>query len=318
MTDNPLLDAWTLMVRIRAFEETLRGCVGAGEIAGHVHLSIGQEAVAAGVGLALRRGDHIASTHRCHGHALAKGADPNAMMAEIFGRASGLCGGRGGSMHLIDMASGMLGGNGIVGAGAPLALGAALSAKALGEDRVAVAFIGDGGANQGSVFEAMNLAAALTLPMIFVIEDNGFGEYTASREVTGTDDLAARAARFGMPAQGLDGGDAVAVLAAAHEAVAHARAGHGPSTLVCKMPRLVGHYEGDPQRYRPAPDLPGGRADGLVRLRDRLIAQGLADDALLDRIAAEAVAEMTAALGNARAAPSPDPRDLTDHIFAAH
>lgn len=316
MTDNPALDAWALTVRIRAFEEAVREAVASGEIAGHAHLSIGQETVAAGVGLALRRGDHVASTHRCHGHALAMGVDPIAMMAEIFGRASGLCGGRGGSMHIVDMASGMLGGNGIVGAGAPLALGAALSAKLLGEDRVAVAFIGDGGANQGSVFEAMNLAAALALPMLFVIEDNGYGEYTQSREVTGTDDLAARAAAFGMPAEALDGGDLFAVLAAARQAVERARAGRGPSTLVCELPRLVGHYEGDPERYRSAPERPGGPADGLVRLRDRLLAEGFAEAELLDRIAADATAEMADALTFARNSSPPDPRDLMAHVFA--
>lgn len=304
-----LLGLWRMMTRIRAFELSLAKAYEAEEIPGHIHLCLGQEAIAAGVCAHLERNDVITSTHRGHGHALAKGCDPAAMMAEIFGRSTGLCGGQAGSMHLAEPARGLLASTGIVGANAPLALGAALTAKTLGSGAVAVAFLGDGAANQGQVFEAMNMAAALALPCLFVIEDNGYGEFTASAAVTGTDDLAARMAAFGMPAKSVDGTDAIAVAEAAGEAITHARNGNGPAGLVCRAARLSGHFEGDAQVYRTEPRRPAlcGPGDPLMRFRERAVENETLDPAALDRIEREAGAEMDEALASARAAPWPAP-----------
>lgn len=301
-------ELWREMVRIRAFEGCLAVAYKSGEIPGHIHLCTGQEGIAAGVCAHLGRADIITSTHRGHGHALAKGCDPVAMMAEIYGRATGLCGGRAGSMHLADPAHGLLASTGIVGANAPLALGAALTAKTLETGAIAVAFLGDGAANQGQVFETMNMAAALALPCLFVIEDNGFGEFTASAAVTGTDDLAARIAAFGMPAAAVDGTDAVEVAKSAKVAIAHARTGKGPSALVCRAIRLSGHFEGDAQAYRAEPERPviGGSFDPLIRFRARMAASGGLGPDELDRIEQDAEAEMAKALEAARAAPWPE------------
>lgn len=299
---------WRGMVRIRAFELCLAGACENGNIPGHIHLCLGQEAIAAGVCAHLGREDVITSTHRGHGHALAKGCDAAAMMAEIFGRANGLCSGRAGSMHLADPERGLLASTGIVGANAPLALGAALTAKTLGTGAVAVAFLGDGASNQGQVFEAMNMAAALALPCLFVIEDNGYGEFTPGNAVTGTSDLAARTAAFGMPAETVDGTDALAVYAAAERGIAHARADKGPAGLVCCASRLSGHFEGDRQAYRHEPErpAPGGETDPLARFRRWVAESGAPAPDELDRIEDEAKAEMAAALDRARAAPWPE------------
>jgi len=310
---------WTAMARIRAFETRLAGEYETGDIPGHIHLYLGQEAIAAGVCAHLIEADSIASTHRGHGHALAKGCDPAAMMAEIFGRESGLCRGRGGSMHLADLGRGLLGCTGIVGANAPLALGAALTAKTLKTGNVAVCFLGDGGANQGAAFEAMNMAAALALPCLFVIEDNGFGEFTPAARVTGTEDLAGRAASFGMPASTVDGTDALAVAAAAGEAVARARAGGRPATLVAQAPRFSGHFEGDSQAYRgedPEARI-AGKQDPLVRFRARMAETGALGEVELDAIERAAEEEMAGAVAAARAAPWPEAASLGEAVYTA-
>jgi len=310
---------WKMMTRIRAFETRLAADYPSGAIPGHIHLTLGQEAIAAGVCRHLTGADWIASTHRGHGHALAKGCDPYAMMAEIYGRESGLCRGRGGSMHLADRDGGLLGCSGIVGANAPLALGAALTAKTLASGALAVCFLGDGAANQGQVFEAMNMAAALALPCLFVIEDNGFGEFTPARQVTGTEDLAARAAGFGMPAEGLDGTDAFAVAEAAAGAVQRARDGGGPSTLVARAARFSGHFEGDGQSYRP--DAPGARIGGerdpLIRFKARMRETGVLGEAELAAIEEAAEAEMARAAEDARSAPWPAGESLADAVYAS-
>jgi len=305
---DTLLALWRMMVRIRAFETRLAAEYEIGDIRGHIHLCIGQEAIAAGVCAALAPDDVITSTHRGHGHALAKGCDPAAMMTEILGRASGLCGGLAGSMHLADPVRGLLASTGIVGANAPLALGAALTAKTLASGQVAVCFLGDGAANQGAVLESLNLAAALTLPCLFVIEDNGYGEFTASNAVTGTSDLVARCSAFGMPAQAVNGADVCDVLAATESAVARARSGRGPSSLVCKVSRLGGHFEGDPQAYREEAEPPriGGDTDPLAHFRRRVAAERTIDPADLSRIERHAAEEMSRAIEAARSAPWPD------------
>ncbi|WP_281301383.1 MULTISPECIES: thiamine pyrophosphate-dependent dehydrogenase E1 component subunit alpha [unclassified Iodidimonas] len=307
-----LLALWRMMARIRAFEDQLIHENAQGGIDGHLHLYHGQEAIAAGLCAHLGDDDHIASTHRGHGHALAKGCDPHQMMAEIMGRETGLCGGKGGSMHLADLKRGHLGSNGIVGANVPLALGAALSAKSRGLRAVSMAFIGDGAANQGAVFESMNLAAALALPMIFVIEDNDYGEYTASRSVTGCTDLAARTASFGMNAARVDGCDVLAVYHAASDAIRAARCGKGPATLVARAPRLGGHYEGDDQAYRHGDQL----ADCLSLFHDHLCANHGISAQDLDALRQQAKNEMKAAALAARADAPPPPEALLADVTA--
>ncbi|GER01241.1 ABC transporter substrate-binding protein [Iodidimonas gelatinilytica] len=315
---DTLLRLWRTMVRIRAFEERLILENRKGGIAGHLHLYIGQEAIATGVCAHLTDEDAITSTHRGHGHALAKGCDANGMMAEIFGRATGSCAGKGGSMHIADPKRGHLGANGIVGANAPLALGAALSAKTLGTHGVSVAFIGDGASNQGAVFESMNMAAAMALPVLFVIEQNGYGEYTRTDAVTGTADLAARAASFGMPAQKIDGTDIFAVYDAAQSAIHHARTGLGPTTLVATAPRFGGHYEGDNQAYRSASDMQKARdqQDCLALYRNRILEAGLLEARDLDAIVHAAHADMEHAAQQARADAPPAPATLLTDIYA--
>ena len=216
------------MATIRRFEERVQDEFSKGGIPGFVHLYAGQEASAVGVCSHLGDGDVIASTHRGHGHCIAKGCDVNGMMLEIFGRQGGLCGGKGGSMHIADLDRGMLGANGIVGGGPPLVVGAALTAKTLGRNTVAVAFTGDGASNQGTTFEAMNMAVVLQLPAIFVFENNQYGEGTGAAYAVGSHDIAGRARGFGMPAVKVDGDDFFAVHEAAREAIERARAGGGP------------------------------------------------------------------------------------------
>ncbi len=246
-----LLQAYRQMRTIRVFEERVHDEFATGEIPGFAHLYAGEEASAVGMALNLDNRDHIASTHRGHGHCIAKGCDVKAMMAEIYGRADGLCGGKGGSMHIADLDAGMMGANGIVGGGPPLICGAALTAKTLGTGGVAVAFIGDGASNQGTTLESYNLAKVWNLPAIFVVEDNGYAESTASAyAVAGTQTV--RAAGFGLPAREVDGHDLFAVHEAAREAVDRARDGDGPSFLHIRLNRYFGHFEGDAMTYRGA------------------------------------------------------------------
>ncbi len=307
LSRDDLLRLWRTMLRIRAFEERLQAEARAGRVPGHVHLSLGQEAVPAGVSLHLDDRDIVTSTHRGHGHALAKGVDATAMMREVFGCAEGCCGGKGGSMHIADPGHGLLCANGIVGANAPLAVGAALSARLLDERRVAVAWLGDGASNQGAVFESLNLAAAFALPCLFVIEDNGYGEYTPRAAVTGTDDLAARIRGFGMPASRIDGSDVFAVAAAAREAIARLRSGKGPAAIVAEVARFSGHFEGDAQTYRAPEEIAAAQRarDPLAIFRRRVLDAGRLDAATLDAAAVAAEEEMAAAVRAARTAPPP-------------
>ncbi|MFQ5346783.1 MAG: thiamine pyrophosphate-dependent dehydrogenase E1 component subunit alpha [Rhodothalassiaceae bacterium] len=318
LAQEDLLRLWRTMVRIRAFEACVQAEARAGRVPGHVHLSLGQEAVAAGVSFHLNRCDVITTTHRGHGHAIAKGVDATAMMAEILGRASGCCGGKGGSMHIADAERGLLSANGIVGANAPLAVGAALSARVLEARRIAVAWLGDGASNQGAVFESLNLAAAFRLPCLFVIEDNGYGEYTPRASVTGADDLAGRIRGFGMPASRVDGSDVLAVEAAAREAIARVREGGGPAAIVAEVARLGGHFEGDAQAYRAPGEMAAARRerDPLSQFRRRILEAGRLDTAALDMIEAAAREEMAAALRAASKAPFPSVETLFCDVTA--
>lgn len=320
LTTEELLTAYRLMRTIRSFEERIFTEFERGQIPGFVHLYSGQEASGVGVCMHLKDSDRIGSTHRGHGHSIAKGVDVRAMMHEVFGRRDGLCGGKGGSMHLADLDKGMLGANAIVGGAPPLAVGAALAAVRRGEAGVSVAFTGDGGSNQGTVFEAMNLAVVLKLPVIFVFENNGFGEGTGHDYAVGSRDIAGRAAAFGMPAVRVDGRNFFAVHAAAGEAVRRARAGGGPSAVETVAKRFGGHYTGDPMRYRTAAERERTQRDDdpLKIFRAEVLDSaclGLAQLDAVDRAVADLVEDSAR---SAAAAPYPNASDLTTDVYCAY
>jgi TPP-dependent pyruvate/acetoin dehydrogenase alpha subunit len=319
LSREELLRAYRAMRIIRDFEERLHDEFATGEIPGFVHLYAGEEASAVGVCQHLTDVDVIASTHRGHGHCIAKGCDVSAMMKEIYGRRDGLCGGKGGSMHIADLSLGMLGANGIVGGGPPLICGAALTAKTLKTGGVAIAFVGDGGSNQGTTLEAYNLASVWRLPAIFVVEDNGYAESTAAAwSVSGSQSQ--RAAGFGMPATEVDGHDFFAVYEAAGSAIARARAGDGPSLLHVRLNRYFGHFEGDACTYRAPGEVEKLRAekDALAQFRRRVTEAGLLDAAALDAIDRESAAMIEAAVADAKAAAEPGEADLLTDVYASY
>ncbi|EPB7054940.1 thiamine pyrophosphate-dependent dehydrogenase E1 component subunit alpha [Pseudomonas aeruginosa] len=320
LSTDQLLHAYRVMRTIRAFEERLHVEFATGEIPGFVHLYAGEEASAAGVMAHLRDDDCIASTHRGHGHCIAKGVDVHGMMAEIYGKKTGVCQGKGGSMHIADLEKGMLGANGIVGAGAPLAAGAALAAKLKGSDAVAVAFFGNGGSNEGAVFEAMNLAAVWNLPCLFVAENNGYAEATAANWSVACDHIADRAAGFGMPGVTVDGFDFFAVHEAAGAAIERARAGEGPSLIEVKLTRYYGHFEGDAQTYRDPDEVKHYREtrDCLKQFRERTCHAGLLSASDLDAIDAEVEARIEDAVQRAKNDPKPEPDDLLRDVYVSY
>ncbi|MFS0827771.1 thiamine pyrophosphate-dependent dehydrogenase E1 component subunit alpha [Pseudomonas phoenicis] len=313
-----LLRAYRKMREIRVFEERLHHENTTGDIPGFIHLYSGEEAIAVGVCENLTDADYIGSTHRGHGHCIAKGCDLHGMMAEIFGKASGLCRGKGGSMHIADLSKGMLGANAIVGGAPPLAIGAALTAKTLGTRNVAVSFTGDGGSNQGLVFEAMNMAVVLKLPAVFVFENNGFGEATGHDYAVGGRDIASRAAGFGMPAVKVDGTDFFAVYEAAAQAVERARNGEGPSAIEAVAHRWHGHFEGDPMLYRA-----DGEVERLRREHDPLqhFIQRIGDQLSAEELRAiddEVQAQVDDAVTKARAAEYPSVDNLLTDVYVAY
>jgi pyruvate dehydrogenase E1 component alpha subunit len=320
MNREDLLKAYRAMVTIRRFEERVQEEFSKGSIPGFVHLYAGQEASAVGVCAHLGPKDHIASTHRGHGHSIAKGCDVSGMMAELFARKSGLCGGKGGSMHIADLDVGMLGANGIVGGGPPLVVGAALAAKTLGTGRVAVAFTGDGASNQGTTFEALNLAVVLQLPAIFVFENNKYGEYTAASYAVGSRDIAGRAGGFGMPAAKVNGDDFFAVHEAAREAVERARGGGGPSAIEVDTCRFYGHHSGDAQLYRGKDEVKRLREDHdcLKHFRSRVGDAGLLDPGELDAVDSDVATLIEQAVVAARAAPPPDASALLTDVYVSY
>ncbi len=319
LSRDELIRAYRDMRTIRAFEDRLHIELAKGDIPGNAHLYAGQEACAVGVCMHLDDKDFVSSTHRGHGHCIAKGCDTTAMMREIYARQGGLCGGKGGSMHIADFDKGMIGANGNVGGGPPLICGAALTAKTLKTGAVAVAFIGDGAANQGTTQESLNLAAVWKLPMIFVIEDNGWGEATASSwAVAG--DISKRAEGFGIPSRRAEGVDFFAVHEAAAEAVARARAGEGPTVLHLTVDRFYGHFEGDAQSYRGPGEIDELRRDKdpLVRFRSRITEAGLLEEGQLDAIDAEAAAQIDEAVKDSLAAPHVSPDTLTTDVYLSY
>jgi acetoin:2,6-dichlorophenolindophenol oxidoreductase subunit alpha len=320
LSSEELTTAYRGMFTIREFEERVHKEFATGQIPGFVHLYAGEEASAVGVCMQLAERDHIASTHRGHGHAIAKGCDVGAMMKEIFGRQGGLCKGKGGSMHIADISKGMLGANGIVGGGSPLACGAALAAKVKKSTAVAVAFFGDGAFNQGTTLEAMNFASVYQLPVFFVLEDNGYAESTASTWSIGGHNPVRRAEGFGIPGLRVDGHDFFAVYRAAKEAVDHMRAGGGPQFMHIEFTRYYGHFEGDQMTYRPPGEVKEERnfLDCLKFMRARLTSSGLVQATALDQIESEVGVLIDTAVKNARAAPPPDLADLTTDVYKTY
>jgi pyruvate dehydrogenase E1 component alpha subunit len=320
LTKEQLLEAYRVMRTIREFEERLHREFATGEIPGFVHLYAGEEAIAAGVIGHLRPDDYVASTHRGHGHAIAKGCDVMGMMAEIYGKQSGLCHGKGGSMHIADLDQGMLGANGIVGGGPPLVCGVGLTAKVKRTDQVAVSFTGDGGSNQGTFLEALNLASAWHLPCIFVVENNGYAEATSSAFHQAGIDVAKRADGFGMPGVVVDGFDFFAVHEVAGEAVARARSGGGPTLIECKVGRYFGHFEGDQQTYRAPNEVEDLRRerDCLDAFARRATGAGLLEQSELDEIDRATAELIDRAVSEAKAAPDPTPADVLTDVYVSY
>lgn len=320
LTTDRLLRAYERMKTIREFEERLNQEIQTGAIPGFTHLYAGQEAVAVGVCEHLDKDDYIASTHRGHGHCIAKGCDVIGMMKEIYGRRDGLCKGKGGSMHIADVDQGMLGANAIVGGGPPIAVGAAIATKLQGKGKVTASFTGDGGSNQGTVFEAMNLAVVLKLPTIFVFEDNGYSEHTGTAYAVGARDMATRAAGFGMPAEKADGCDFFAVFDTAGKAIQRAREGGGPSAVEFATTRFYGHFVGDPQNYRAKDEVARHREtmDCLKNFRARVTSEGWLDDAQLDEVDARVLALIDRAVEEARASPPPGEEDILTDVYASY
>jgi pyruvate dehydrogenase E1 component alpha subunit len=317
LSRDRLLEAYRTMRRIRGFEEKLQELVLAGKMAGFLHLYAGEEAVATGVCMHLDARDWVASTHRGHGHCIAKGVPIDGMMAELFGRATGLCKGKGGSMHIADMDRGMLGANGIVGAGIPLATGAALTAKIKGTGGVGVAFFGDGASNQGQFHESLNMAQNWKLPALYVVENNGWGEFTPTEFVVPVADIAERARSYAMHAMIADGMDFFDVFEKAGQAIERARRGEGPTLLECKTYRFAGHYVGDTLVYRSKEQAEHWkqRRDPLDRFERRVSEASLVTSDELRTIDGEVAAELAAAVAAAEAAPLPDPSDVLTDVY---
>lgn len=314
-----LLELYRGMVRIRRFEEKLVALFKRGRLPGFVHLYIGEEAVAVGMCTALRPDDRITSTHRGHGHLIAKGARVDRMMAELLGKVDGYCRGKGGSMHIVDFSLGIMGTNGIVGGGIPIAAGSAWGDQSLGRDNVTVSFFGDGAANQGVFLEAMNLAAIWRLPLIFCCENNGYTEWTPTEKLT-AGQIADRGRALGIPGERVDGNDVLAVQAAAQRAVARARAGEGPTLIEAVTYRWHGHNEGEEAfsgEYRTPEEVTAWKGkDPIAAFRKHLVSEGLAEEPALDVVDAEETDGIERALAFAEASAEPDPEEALLHLFA--
>lgn len=314
-----LLRMYEQMQTIRVFEERAGKEFASGKIPGFVHLYAGEEAVAVGVCSHLTDDDFITSHHRGHGHCIAKGVDVNEMVAELLGREAGACRGKGGSMHIADVHKGMLGANGIVGGGFPLATGAGLTARYNGRGQVAVCFFGDGAGNQGTFHESLNLAGIWKLPVIYVAENNGYAESTPVTYHMSCRDIAERAAGYHMPGVTVDGLDVFAVYEAAGEAVARARRGAGPSLIECKTYRYFGHFEGDTITYRTKEEVDSYRdRDAIRSLRHSLEERGIADAAELDAIDRAAQERIDDAWRLAEAAPLPAPEEALTDVYVKY
>jgi TPP-dependent pyruvate/acetoin dehydrogenase alpha subunit len=305
------------MVRIREFELAAIELFKRGQVKGTIHPYIGQEASGVGVCMALRVDDLVAGTHRSHGHNIAKGADTRKMMAEILGKETGYCKGRGGSMHIAAFETGSLGALAVVGSGIPLAVGAALAFKMRGEDRVAVPFTGDAGSNTGNWHESLNMASIWDLPVVFVLENNHYGVSTNIKDTVNIEDLSIRAMSYGIPGVRVDGFDVVAVYEAAVEAVTRARSGEGPTLLVTESYRIEGHYAGEPEVYRTRAEVEEYRKkEPLGRFRLEMVSVGKVTQTELEDIDREIKQEIAGAVQFAKDSPAPDPTTAMDYIYA--
>jgi acetoin:2,6-dichlorophenolindophenol oxidoreductase subunit alpha len=319
ISDATLLDLHRRMVRIRIFEETAGKLMEDGKIPGALHLYVGQEAVAAGVMVHLDSNDWITSTHRGHGHLIAKGGEFDRMFAELYGRATGYCKGKGGSMHISNMDLGMLGANGIVGGGPPIAVGAAFSSRFRKTTNVACSFFGDGASNEGAFHEAANMAALFKLPVVFVCENNGYGEYTPQAKHQAIVDVADRAAGYGMPGMIVDGMDAIAVFEAAGEAIARARRGEGPTLLECKTYRYYDHVgvRGMGLSYRTDEEVAYWKERDPIKLIEQTLAkQGILSKAAARAVHDEVTEQVQEGVRFAEASPMPDPATILDDVYA--
>lgn len=322
LSREALLRAYRQMKVIREFEERLHVDIQTGEIAGFTHLYCGQEAVAVGVCEHLSVEDKIVSTHRGHGHCLAKGCDVNGMMKEIWGSREGLCKGKGGSMHIADVDKGMLGANGIVGAGAPIAVGAGIAAKIDGKGKVAITFSGDGACNQGTTFEAMNMAVVTKAATIFVFENNHYSEHTGFEYAVGTTrDIASRAEAFGMKVWRGDGTDFFSVFETMREVLDYVRVpGNGPAAVEFDTERFFGHFEGDPQRYRGPGEIDRIREtrDCLKKFRESVTAAKLLTHEDLDALDAEVMEAIEESVRQAKAADRPTAEDVLTDVYISY
>jgi pyruvate dehydrogenase E1 component alpha subunit len=314
-----LLEMYERMIQIRVFEDLAGKNFAAGLVPGFVHLYAGEEAVAVGICSQLTNRDYITSTHRGHGHCIAKGVDIDGMVAELMGKSTGICKGKGGSMHIADVEKGMLGANGIVGGGIPLACGAALTAKSLGTGGVAVCFFGDGASNQGTFHEGLNLASIWNLPVVFVCENNGYAESTPVRYHCSASDIANRASAYEIPGVVVDGLDVFAVYEAAAEAIARARRGEGPTLLETKTYRYYGHFQGDQVTYRTTEELEAYKQrDPIQSLRSAILDRGIATTDELDAIDARVTKQLDDAWDAAKAAPFPAPEEALTDVYVTY
>jgi pyruvate dehydrogenase E1 component alpha subunit len=314
-----LLWMYKRMRLIREFEDRVSGLFAQGKVPGFVHLYAGEEAIGVGVCSQLNDDDYITSTHRGHGHCIAKGVDVKEMMAELYGKVPGSCKGKGGSMHIADVDKGMLGANGIVGAGGPLACGSALMAQVKGTGQVTVCFFGDGAAEQGTMHESMNLASIWDLPVVFVCENNGYAQTTPAHYHCAAEDIADRATAYDMPGFSVDGTDIFAVAEAAAEAIARARRGEGPTLVECKAFRYYGHFEGDNLSYFTEEERARNRArDPIDKFRERVLERGLLSEEDLAEIDAWAKESIDDAIEFAEEAPYPDPEECFTDVYVSY
>ncbi len=316
LSPEQCLSLYCRMCLIRSFEEHARELYMQGRMRGATHMYIGEEAVAVGACAALRRDDYITSTHRGHGHCLAKGGQPAAMMAELLGKATGYCHGKGGSMHIADLDLGILGANGIVGGGIGVATGAAYSCKVRGAGQVACCFFGDGALNQGIFHESANMAGLWRLPAIYLCEENKYAEFSPNAGFFPVRDLTVRAAPYGFPGVAVDGNDVLAVYQTVRAAVERARSGDGPTLVIADTYRIEGHTIGDPLTLRPKDETEVWRQrDPIVRLRHTLKEQGVLDDGTAEKIVAETEQEIKAAVEFALNSPDPDVSELWRDVY---
>lgn len=308
---------YEVMNKIRCFELKALQLFEEDKLRGSVHLYAGEEAIAATVCSLLRDEDYITSTHRGHGHCIAKGARLDKAMAELMGKATGYCKGRSGSMHIADFTKGNLGANAVVGGGIPIAVGAALAAKLRGSDQVAVSFFGDGASNQGIFHESLNLAAVWKLPILFVCENNGFGISVPTWQSTAVEDISVRAQGYNMPGYTVDGNDVYAIYEVAEKAIERAKEGLGPTLIECKTYRHLGHWTGDPQPYRTREEIEEwkDKNDPIKRMREKMLGKGIATAEKLDEIERLAAQETEEAVQFALNSPEPDPSTLMDDVF---